>query len=207
MNLGSGYMLRTLLKTLFPALEYNLRKKSRIHRRDIIQAELLEHVQNDLVTLYKYDNMYDVWRESLYGVHLPHLVHYDDRNAMANSIEGRMPFLDHRIVEYIARIRPDDFLKRGMRKFILRESCKDYLPDIIYNRKDKIGFYTPLVNMLDTDAEWVRSQLSGNNVLKAEHTSELLRKLDAKKLEVNEALQIWRSISVNIWKEQYHVKS
>lgn len=205
MKLGGGYMLRTLLKTVFPGLEHNLRKRSRIGRRDIIRPELLKDVDNNLITLYKYNNVYDVWRESLYGVHLPHLVHYDDRNAMANSIEGRMPFLDHRIVEFVATIRPDDFLKNGMRKYILRESCRQYIPDMVYNRKDKIGFYTPLINMLDKDAAWVSERLSSNRLLTETYTNELLNKLNNKQLNINEALQIWRSISLNIWKQQFNV--
>lgn len=205
MKLGTGYMFRALLKAMVPGIEHNLRKKSRIHRRDIMQPGLLQNVDNELITLYKYDNMYDVWRESLYGVHLPHLVHYDDRNAMAKSIEGRMPFLDHRVVEFVATIRPDDFLKKGMRKYILRESCRQYLPDIVYNRKDKIGFYTPLINMLDNDAQWISDKLKNNNLLTENYTGELLNKLSAKKLNINEALQIWRSISVNIWKKEFNI--
>ncbi len=206
MKLGSGYMLRTLLKTMLPGLEHNLRKKSRIKRRDIIRPELLQNVDNSLITLYKYDNIYDVWRESLYGVHLPHLVHYDDRNAMAKSIEGRMPFLDHRIVEFVAKIRPDDFLKNGMRKYILRESCRQYIPEIVYNRKDKIGFYTPLVNMLAKDADWVSGKLKGNTLLTEAYTNELLSKLNAKNLNINEALQLWRALSLKIWKQQFNIK-
>ncbi len=207
MKLGKGYTLRTFLKTVFPSLEYNLRKRSRINRREIIRSGLLDNVNNDLIALYKYNNIYDVWRESLYGVHLPHLVHYDDRNAMAKSIEGRMPFLDHRIVEFVATIRPDDFLKKGMRKYILRESCKQYLPDIIYNRKDKIGFYTPLINMLDNDAQWISEKLKNNVSLTESYTAGLLQKLSQKKLNVNEALQIWRSISVNIWKKEFNIEN
>lgn len=207
MKLGSGYMLRTMLKTLSPSLEYNLRKKSRINRRDIIRPDLLKNIDNELITLYKYDNMYNVWRESLYGLHLPHLVHYDDRNAMAKSIEGRMPFLDHRIVEFVAKIRPDDFLKNGLRKYILRESCKQYIPDMVYNRRDKIGFYTPLINMLDKDVDWVSEKLRSNTLLTEPYTNELLTKLNGRKLNVNEALQIWRSISLKIWKKQFNIQS
>lgn len=207
MKLGTGYMLRTMLKTLFPALEYNLRKRSRIKRRDIIRPNLLKNVDNELITLYKYNNMYDVWQESLYGLHLPHLVHYDDRNAMAKSIEGRMPFLDHRIVEFVATIRPDDFLKNGLRKYILRESCKQYIPNMVYNRRDKIGFYTPLINMLDKDVEWVSEKLRSNTLLTETYTNELLNKLNGRKLNVNEALQIWRSISLKIWKQQFNIQS
>ena len=57
-----------------------------------------------------------------------------DRVAMANAVEGRFPFLDHRVVEFAARIPPR--LKiRGLReKHILREATKDLLPPQIGNR-------------------------------------------------------------------------
>ena len=205
MRLGKTYMLRTLLKSLSPGTETKLRERSRISRRDIIDPQLLQGVDNSLVSLSNSGTFYDVWRESIYGVHLPHLVHYDDRNGMAYSIEGRMPFLDHRIAEYVATIRPEDFLKHGFRKYILRESCKQYLPDIIYNRTDKIGFFTPLIDALTKDEKWVTEQMHNRRILKEENVKTLLAKLSSKTLTIPDALQIWRSISVNIWMEEFNV--
>ncbi len=205
MNLGSSYLMRTLLKSVFPQMEFNLRTKSRIKRRSIIRSEFLESVDNNLISLYKYNNIYDVWKESIYGVHIPHLVHYDDRNGMAYSIEGRMPFLDHRIAEYIAKIKPEEFLKNGMRKYILRESCKQYLPEIVYNRKDKIGFFTPLINVIYAEQNWVSEQLRSNSLLTDAHIGKLLHKLKTNSLEINDALQIWRCISLNIWMKDFRI--
>ena len=205
MKLGKKYMLRTLLKSIVPGAETKLRGKSRISRRDIIDPKMLDGVDNSLVSLSNSDTFYDVWRESIYGVHIPHLVHYDDRNGMAYSIEGRMPFLDHRIAEYVATIRPEDFLKHGLRKYILRESCKQYLPELIYNRTDKIGFFTPLIDALTRDEKWVAAQMDSRHVLKTENKKALLSKLSAKTLTIPEALQIWRSISVNIWMDEFNI--
>lgn len=206
MRQGNNYFFRTLLKAVVPTLEFNLRKRSRIKRRDIIRPELLSSVDNSLISLHKNITVYDVWQESMYGVHIPHLVHYDDRNAMAYSIEGRMPFLDHRIAEFVATIRVDDFLKNGMRKYILRESCRQYIPDIVYNRTDKIGFYTPLVDMLSKDEGWVSSQLKENNLLTSERIGELTESLSQKRLSVNDALHIWRALSINIWKREFNIQ-
>lgn len=205
MKLGKTYLLRTILKSLAPGIERQLRSKSRINRRSILQPELQQGVDNELITLHNYSSIYDVWKESIYGVHIPHLVHYDDRNGMANSIEGRMPFLDHRIAEYVATIKPADFLQHGLRKYLLRESCKQYLPDIIYNRTDKIGFYTPLIDALAKDKEWVSAQLHSKPLLKSHITNELLNKLSAKTINVPEALQIWRSISAGVWMNEFNI--
>jgi len=206
LNLGRGAFLRIILETFYPGMAHNLRNRSRIKRREIVKPELLQNVDNSIISVHKYNSIYNVWLESIYGVHIPHLVHYDDRNGMAHSIEGRMPFLDHRIAEYVAQIKPDDFLKMGRRKYLLREACKQYLPDIVYKRTDKIGFYTPLINILAKDAEWVGQQMMENNLLTGARVTQLFNKLRQNTLDVNEALQIWRCISANIWMKEYHVK-
>ncbi|HWK40032.1 MAG TPA: asparagine synthase (glutamine-hydrolyzing), partial [Hyphomicrobium sp.] len=57
-----------------------------------------------------------------------------DRVSMANAVEGRFPFLDHRLIELAARIPPRLKLKGLREKHILRESVKDLLPNGIAQR-------------------------------------------------------------------------
>lgn len=57
-----------------------------------------------------------------------------DRVAMAHAVEGRFPFLDHRVVEFAARIPPSLKLKVLREKHILREAFSDLLPPIIGDR-------------------------------------------------------------------------
>lgn len=57
-----------------------------------------------------------------------------DRVAMAHAVEGRFPFLDHRLVEFAARIPPKLRLKGLREKHILREAVKSLLPAGIANR-------------------------------------------------------------------------
>jgi len=74
-----------------------------------------------------------------------------DRMSMAYSVEVRPPFLDHRIVEFAAKL-PASFKIRGtQQKFILKELMKDKLPSEIVQRK-KIGFDIPA-------HEWLRGPL------------------------------------------------
>jgi asparagine synthase (glutamine-hydrolysing) len=74
---------------------------------------------------------------------LEHLLKWDDLNAMCFSIESRIPFLDHHLVEKTLSLSPDQLIKDGVTKHILRESVKDILPPKIYNRRDKKGFSVP----------------------------------------------------------------
>jgi asparagine synthase (glutamine-hydrolysing) len=74
---------------------------------------------------------------------LPALLHYEDRNAMAFSIEARVPFLDHRLVELLLRVPPEQKLSRGITKVALRKAMAGVLPDRIQARTDKMGFVMP----------------------------------------------------------------
>jgi len=79
---------------------------------------------------------------------LPMLLHYADRNSMAHSVQSRLPFLDHRLVEFTVNIPAEQKIRGTLTKVILREAMKNYLPEEIYNRTDKIGFSTPIEKKL-----------------------------------------------------------
>lgn len=86
----------------------------------------------------------------LYSV--PALAHYEDRNSMAQSMEVRHPFLDHRLVELSLRFPPDCQFKGGWTKSVLRDSFPE-LPDAVRWRRDKQGFTTP-------EELWLRRDLT-----------------------------------------------
>ncbi len=74
---------------------------------------------------------------------LEHLLKWDDLNSMHFSIESRVPFLDHHIVESTLPLKSRFKINNAETKFILRESVKEILPSKVYKRKDKKGFSTP----------------------------------------------------------------
>jgi asparagine synthase (glutamine-hydrolysing) len=67
-----------------------------------------------------------------------------DQMSMAASIESRVPFLDHKLVEFTARLPVHLKIRRGWTtKYILRRAMKDVLPEAILSRK-KMGFPVPV---------------------------------------------------------------
>jgi asparagine synthase (glutamine-hydrolysing) len=82
------------------------------------------------------------------------LLHYFDRASMAHSLEVRVPFLDHHVVEYCATIPGDLKIHRGETKRLLRLAARGLVPDRIID-KPKIGFFR------SAEDAWVRSQISG----------------------------------------------
>ncbi len=57
-----------------------------------------------------------------------------DRMLMANSVEGRFPFLDHRVIEFASTLHPKVKMKALNEKYLLKASMKQYIPDDIINR-------------------------------------------------------------------------
>ncbi|MEK9132216.1 MAG: asparagine synthase (glutamine-hydrolyzing), partial [Patescibacteria group bacterium] len=76
-----------------------------------------------------------------------------DKITMANSIESRVPFLDHRLVEIAMQIPMSMKIKNGVNKHILKRAVAGIIPDEIINRK-KQGFAAPI-------QEWLNGALKG----------------------------------------------
>jgi asparagine synthase (glutamine-hydrolysing) len=70
-----------------------------------------------------------------------------DRIAMANSVEGREPFLDHDVVEFAFALPGRMKYRKGEGKYVLREAVRDILPEQVLNRP-KQGFGTPMDSWL-----------------------------------------------------------
>lgn len=66
-----------------------------------------------------------------------------DRAGMYNSLEGREPFLDHRVIEFVSQLPSDYKMKDGKQKILLKEIVHRYLPKEIMERP-KMGFGVPL---------------------------------------------------------------
>lgn len=93
---------------------------------------------------YLYNSLFDYLKDELLHFSLPTLLHDKDRNSMAHSVEARVPYLDHNLLEFAINIPADQKIFGTETKVILREAMKDVLPTEVYSRKDKIGFSTPI---------------------------------------------------------------
>ena len=79
---------------------------------------------------------------------------------MFNSLEGRDPFLDHRIVEFAHALPLDMKFRNGESKYILKQILKKYLPENLFKRP-KQGFAVPIYSWLHDDLlDLVKEHLS-----------------------------------------------
>ena len=206
-------LARVLRAATMHALPLPLRDRLRsavLSRRASIASPRLR----DRVALRRF--LYDSRRSSFDGYieqvfsrfALPHLVHYDDRNAMAFSVEGRMPFLDYRLVELMATASYEALFHQGRTKRVLRDAFGDLLPPIILERRDKIGFFTPLAAQLRAAEVDIRSFMTADRinhvgVLDYPYWSSRLEQL--LKGDNSAELDVWRGFIFHLWSDAYDV--
>jgi asparagine synthase (glutamine-hydrolysing) len=152
----------------------------------------------------KFDNIFfDELYQSLMILNLPGLLHYEDRNSMAHSIEARVPFLDYRLAEFVFSLPMDQIIRDGTTKFILREAMEGILPEAVRTRQDKMGFVTP-------QDIWFRGPLKNKieDILESKSFAErgYFRLGEIKKAfvkhctgRVNLGSTIWRWVNLEIW--------
>lgn len=138
---------------------------------------------------------------------LPSLLRYDDRCSMRWHVETRIPFLDYRLVEYVMSL-PDNFkIKNGLSKYIFRQVIKGKVPDIITNRRDKIGFQMPDQNWLNSlEFQTLAKKIIESpsfNTRKYWKPVQIKNALDTLKKKPTLASIIWHTMNVHFWMEKF----
>lgn len=129
-----------------------------------------------------------------------------DRMSMAHSLEVRVPFLDHELLEYAARV-PAHYKLHGMeRKYVLREAVRSLLPESFFERR-KMGFSPPMTVWFRGELKsFVEDTLSESAIERAgvfryEAVRSLLDAHFARRGNYDN--QIWALIVFTLWHEDY----
>lgn len=144
-----------------------------------------------------------------YGSNLAMLLHWEDRNSMAHSIEARVPFLDHPLVEFNLALGNDHKIVGGDTKRVLRKGMAHVLPESVRERRDKLGFATP-------EQIWFRGPLRGLVTDGIEATlarypgllnADGVRALASDMLEGRRPVDftLWRIVNLGMWGERFGV--
>jgi asparagine synthase (glutamine-hydrolysing) len=120
----------------------------RLFYRYAIYQTLVRNKRKNLLTDYikthRYEGKFNTMlHNELFTTNLPSLLHFEDRNSMAFSIEARVPYLDTEFTNYIASLPYNQKIRNGVTKFALRNAIKGIIPERIRMRMDKMGFVTP----------------------------------------------------------------
>lgn len=139
---------------------------------------------------------------------LEELLKWEDRNSMAFSVETRVPFLDHNLVEFTLSLPSRFIIKSGRNKAILRDAMEKQLDKEILNRTDKIGFETP-------EDKWLREEpVEGfvNEIINSK-SFENRKYFDVERIrrdfelhllmKKNIGMKIWQCIFLELWLRQF----
>ena len=138
---------------------------------------------------------------------LPGLLHVEDRMSMAHGLESRVPLIDRKIVELAAKVPANIKFKNGEMKYLFKKIVKPFLPKKVYNRKDKMGFPTPINDWFKGELkEFVLDILGSKKAMSREFIN---NKFASKQIE-NESKfgrNLWALISLELWHNEFHDKS
>ncbi len=163
-------------------------------------------------------------------VHLEGLLGRLDSATMSASVEGRVPFVDHRLIEFINKVPTDLKMKwKGQKekmeaefvnsnlisenlditKYILREAYKNSLPKSISDRK-KVGFPVPLQNWLSGPLKkYAENRLLGKN----SRTESIFNRIEVKQAlkqadrGPSSGLKVWMMLNIEEWMRIYDIQS
>jgi asparagine synthase (glutamine-hydrolysing) len=137
---------------------------------------------------------------------LPSLLRYEDRNSMAFSVESRVPFLDHRLVEFAFALPSDIKFRGGYAKRVLRDAMEGMLPEPVRMRSRKMGFATP-------EMRWQRGVLKPliRDAVSSDNLSDFIDR-DASRtvldsIEESGRLDFlpWRWLNLHMWRHQFNI--
>jgi asparagine synthase (glutamine-hydrolysing) len=163
----------------------------------------------DMLRYFKTGGQRSLLNRMLYAdtkTYLQELLMKQDQMSMAASIESRVPFLDHKLVELSARLPDHLKLRRGWTtKYVLRQSMKNVLPAPILSRK-KMGFPVPVGawfrgpyrNVVD---EYVLSERAASRgIFAPAYVRELAARHQAGE---NHTERLWSLVNVEIWLRRF----
>ena len=124
-----------------------------------------------------------------HGTTLPTILRNFDRLSMAHGVEIRMPFMDWRLVTYVMSLPDASKLQQGRTKAVARDAMEGYMPDSIRLARLKVGFNSPMPELLNGSlGEWAKQLLSQDN---PEFDSFVDRKALIKQVTVLNASRGW----------------
>lgn len=138
--------------------------------------------------------------------YLHELLMKQDQMSMATSIESRVPFLDHKLVEFTSALPERLKLRGGTTKYILRQAMKGVLPEEILSRP-KMGFPVPIGSWFRGAYSWVLDEYvlseraTGRGIFAPEFVRDLVARHQAG--GENHSERLWALVNFEMWLRQF----
>jgi asparagine synthase (glutamine-hydrolysing) len=185
----------------------------RAMQRKLFNREICERIENEnpyaaVNALLERSDAEDTLDKLLYAdtkTYLHELLMKQDQMSMAASIESRVPFLDHKLVEFTARMPREMKLRGGTTKWILREAMKGILPSEILDRP-KMGFPVPVGRWFRGEYKHVVDEyvLSDRAMSRGIFDASFVRQLVTEHNSgVNHDERLWTLVNFEIWQRTF----
>ena len=136
---------------------------------------------------------------------LPQLLRYEDRSSMAFSIESRVPYLDHPLVEFVLSLPTEMKIRKGWSKLVQRLVAKDRVPEGIVWRRDKLGFATPQQTWQRETAPQMRAAVKDSEIPPFLDRARIER-LVSSEFTATTATEYWQTMFLIRWMQVFHVR-
>lgn len=142
---------------------------------------------------------------------VPSLLRFEDRNAMAFSVENRVPFLTTKLVDFALSLPEEEIIsEEGQSKAVLLRAMQGVVPTEILERRDKIGFAMP-ISKLNRQAEpWLRRVLGHAADIPALNAAKVQRQLSLtladQSSDAGPQRVLWRWLSLIVWAREFNVR-
>src|SRR5919109_1079091 len=155
-------------------------------------------------------SLHDLLRQNLLET-LPALLRFEDRNAMAFSVENRVPFLTTDLVRFVLSLPEEEIVSsEGCSKAVLLRAMRGLVPKEILERRDKIGFAMPISKLNRQAESWLRGILKGAAAIPALDPAELERRvnltLSDQPSDIESERWLWRWLSLITWASEFQVR-
>ena len=195
----SRLSLRTVLANLAYFSISGLRIMNLQRKFHFLKAEYTTHFPNIAKLNSGVRNIRKMQKMEIEFFQLPHLLRYVDKNSMQHSIEARVPFLDHQLVETCFGISNQLKIKNGWTKHVLRVAMDGVLPSTILWRKNKFGFEAPVTSWINKMRATMELAVGQSRILKRMCRSGA----DFNKIDSG---TFWRLYSIAKWEAVYSVR-
>ena len=135
---------------------------------------------------------------------LPALLQVEDRVSMAHGLESRVPLLDHELVELAATMPADVKFKGGTMKHVFKQATRPLVPDVIADRKDKMGFPVPLHEWFAGPAREFVADVFSSQAAPSATTSTTARCSPGSRRENRFGRKTWGLLCLELWQRLFH---
>lgn len=130
---------------------------------------------------------------------LPGLLHVEDRVSMAWSVESRVPLVDRVVFEFASGVAESELIPQGELKGLLRSAVSPYLPTSILDRKDKMGFPTPLNIWMKNELKPFVSELFATGAARKRDVYDTKKVIKSIATEGDFSRNVWGLMNVEAW--------